>query len=130
MENPKLIKSLLFLEDCLNNKLAVTECSDYRAFLDSLARAISDGQLRIVIKAKSLGEKCCCCQRYIHLSILPDAIRVENNRFVCSIMCNRLLKNSQQKWNKRKGTDESSTSSVAEEEYLQTSVRNCRCNIV
>ena len=124
MENQKLLQSMIFLEESLNNKSRAVATEDFKVFLKSFSLLLDKDNQKIEIKVKHFGEKCLHCQRYIQGINLQKSIRLDNMKYLCSINCFRNLKESQQKPARRKCTDES-TSADSENEEMPCGSKRC-----
>ena len=107
MENFKLSQSVLFFEECLNNRSKIVATEEFRAFVEKISKLIAEDSKEIVIKIKPNGETCICCKRYIKGTNLQNSINFNSAGFVCSIKCLRQLKNPGSNPCSRKYSDES-----------------------
>ena len=91
MEKVNLDESVLFLEECLNNRSKVIFHQTFTDFLYHFSKAIKNSSMEIVVKAKPNGERCMHCKSYIPRIFLQESIKMNSENFMCSIEC---LKNS------------------------------------
>ena len=92
MENPKLSQSVLFLEECLNNRSKIVNHDEFAKFLKDFQTMCSENSLQPVIRMRPYGELCLCCNKYITGRNLANSVEIESDQFICSIRCLRVFK--------------------------------------
>ena len=92
MENETINKTSLFLEECLNNRSQIINSPEFKIFLSEYSKLADQNAFEVSVKVKPNGEPCNVCHRYISGVNLQNSVKVDQNRFLCSLKCLRIYK--------------------------------------
>ena len=129
MENAKLSQSVIFLEECINNRSKIINHDEFVNFLKEFCSMCSTNSLEPVIRIKPYGAECMYCNKYITGRNLASAVEIESGSFICSLRCLRDFKCLKPKSLRKNTGDSNCSTSTVEDESCISRKGNGSCGL-